>query len=119
MLFSTPKSTTARRVLARAAVAGAIVVMPLTALAIPASADANLGIPGVTDVSDRPNHDRRNRDRPNHDRPNHHRPNHDRDCDDFLFRDWYCDDDNPFDHRYDDPFWRFRHDRPSGLFGSS
>ncbi|WP_225729695.1 MULTISPECIES: hypothetical protein [unclassified Nocardia] len=101
-MFSTTKSSAARRTLARVAVAGALTAIPLTALAIPASADPAL--PGATEV--------------------HH---HWRDCDDFgPFRDWNCDDGlGPFDNdwhwrHHDDPFWQFFHGRPStGSFGSS
>ncbi|PXX64182.1 hypothetical protein DFR70_105367 [Nocardia tenerifensis] len=97
MLFSTTKSTTSRRALARVAVAGAIVAVPLTALAIPASADASVAVPGVTEVR--------------------HHPHHNRDCDFGPFENWRCNN-GPFGHDQD-LFWQFRHNRPHGLFGSS
>ncbi|MFB8274237.1 hypothetical protein [Nocardia colli] len=101
MLFSTTKSTNSRRMLARVAVAGAIVAVPLTALAIPASADAQIGVPGVTEVR-------------------HHHPRHDPNCDFGPFKDWRCNN-GPFSDRghEQDPFWQFRQNRPHGLFGSS
>ncbi|MFI9407538.1 MULTISPECIES: hypothetical protein [Nocardia] len=97
-MFSTTKSTTSRRMLARVAVAGAIVAVPLTALAIPASAGPSVGVPGVTDVR---------------------HPHHDRNCDFGPFKNWSCNN-GPFDRgHHDDPFWQFRQNRPHGLFGSS
>ncbi|GAA5084543.1 hypothetical protein [Nocardia iowensis] len=99
-MFSTTKSTSSRRMLARVAVAGAIVAVPLTALAIPASADVNLGVPGVADVR---------------------HPHHDRNCDFGPFKNWSCNN-GPFSdrgHHDHDPFWHFRDNRPRGLFGSS
>ncbi|MEU0875137.1 hypothetical protein [Nocardia brasiliensis] len=100
-MFSTTKSTPSRRLLARAAVAGAIVAVPLTAMAIPASADANIAVPGVTEVRHRPHH------------------NHNHNCDFGPFENWRCNN-GPFDRgRHDDPFWQFRQNRPHGLFGSS
>ncbi|MGX1773201.1 hypothetical protein ACWIGW_13910 [Nocardia brasiliensis] len=98
-MFSTTKSTPSRRLLARAAVAGAIVAVPLTAMAIPASAEANIAVPGVTEVR--------------------HRPHHNHNCDFGPFENWRCNN-GPFDRgRHDDPFWQFRQNRPHGLFGSS
>ncbi|MFC9437207.1 hypothetical protein [Nocardia sp. NPDC057030] len=99
MLFSTTKSTNSRRLLARVAVAGAIVAVPLTALAIPASADARIGVPGVTEAR-------------------HHHPRHDPNCDFGPFKNWRCNN-GPFSDRDQDPFWQFRQNRPHGLFGSS
>lgn len=109
-MFSTPKSSAARRTLARVAVAGALTAIPLTALAIPASAEVNAEAQ-VTEVR------------------------HWRDCDDFgPFRDWNCRDrfdpwrnnDWRDDWRSDrhrprhDPFWQFfRGSVPRGSFGSS
>ncbi|WP_454195985.1 hypothetical protein [Nocardia sp. Marseille-Q1738] len=92
-MFST--TSTARRSLARLVVAGAIAAVPLTALAMPASADP--ATPGVTEV-----------------RHNRHYP--DRHCDFGPFQDWSCNN-NPFFG-----WWGGqgdRHNRPPGLFGSS
>ncbi|MGO4612539.1 hypothetical protein AB4305_02720 [Nocardia sp. 2YAB30] len=94
-MFST--TSAARRTLARVAVAGAIAVVPLTALAIPASADP--GAPGVSEVR-------------------HNRHWHDRDCDFGPFQDWNCNN-GPFPGWGGGLFDQFRQNRPPGLFGSS
>ncbi|MEU7765262.1 hypothetical protein AB0B25_09110 [Nocardia sp. NPDC049190] len=93
-MFSTTSAV--RRTLARVAVAGAIAAVPLTALALPASADP--GAPGVTQVR------------------HHHR--HDRNCDFGPFQNWSCNN-GPFSGWGNGPFDQFRQQRPSGLFGSS
>ncbi|WP_067470990.1 hypothetical protein [Nocardia amamiensis] len=90
-MFST--TSAARRRLARVVVAGAIAAVPLTALAVPASADTS---PGVTEV-----------------RHNRHYP--DRNCDFGPFQNWSCNN-NPFFGWWGGPG---DHGRPPGLFGSS
>ncbi|MEU2030169.1 hypothetical protein [Nocardia amamiensis] len=93
-MFST--TSTARRSLARVVVAGVIAAVPLTALAVPASADPS---PGVTDV-------RKDRGW------------NDRDCDFGPFQEWSCDN-GPFGSGKNIPFGQFRRLVPPGMFGSS
>ncbi|WP_330249494.1 hypothetical protein OG874_24590 [Nocardia sp. NBC_00565] len=84
------------------AVAGAIVAIPLTALAVPASADPVGSGPSVTDVR----HDRWDCDRPDFFDNWSHSPGRWDDCD-------------RWDNRWDDP-WRVpRHLFPRGALGSS
>ncbi|GAA5062478.1 hypothetical protein [Nocardia callitridis] len=107
------KFTTSRRALARVAVAGALVAVPLSALAVPASAETSQS-PSVTEVS---------------------HPRYDRNCGFGPFDNWRCDNGpfdqwnnrGPFDqwnhHRgYDQGvpwWWLFQQNQPRGLFGSS
>ncbi|RJO74988.1 hypothetical protein D5S18_16450 [Nocardia panacis] len=110
-MFSITRSGGLRRTLARVAVAGALVAIPLGALAIPASAEA--AAPTATEIR-----------------------HHWRDCDDFgPFPNWNCNDndrdwrgwqddwrDNDYNWRHrNDPFWGFFHGgfMPRGSFGSS
>ncbi|WP_228002980.1 hypothetical protein [Nocardia australiensis] len=107
-MSSTAKSTTPGRRLARVAVAGAFVAVPLAALAVPASADSAANGPAITEVR-------------------HHPRNHDRNDD------WNCDRRGPQDDwnhsdgrwddcdrgRWHDPRGFPRHLLPHGLFGSS
>ena len=90
-----------RRTVARVAAAGAIVAIPLIALAVPASAEPNAG-PSVTEVR----HHRYDCDRPGPWEDWDHSPGRWDDCD-------HRND------RWDDP-WRFpQHLFPRGSFGSS
>ncbi|MEU5763694.1 hypothetical protein [Nocardia sp. NPDC047648] len=94
-MFSATTSTAARRILARALVAGTIAAVPLTISTIPASA-APATPPAVgTEIG----HDRWD------DRP------------DFQGKDWPGDHDRG---RGNDPLWRLFHSFiPHGVFGSS
>lgn len=102
-VYSTTRSETRRRLVARVAAAGALAVIPLAAVAVPASAQPE--VPGVTEVR----HDHRDRF----------------DCDEPGFwDDWNHSpgrwDDCRKNRHWDDPLWRFWHDnKPRGLFGSS
>ncbi|SUA78976.1 Uncharacterised protein [Nocardia otitidiscaviarum] len=118
-------SDSARRKLARLAVAGAITAIPLTALAVPAAAEVTLE-PEVTEVS-RPHWQDRNPWDPRYpwenrnpwDNPHDHGRWHDHD----RWRDhdrWDRDCDHNDWNRGHDPFRNpFRHALPRGVFGSS
>ncbi|WP_330229267.1 hypothetical protein OHA40_24725 [Nocardia sp. NBC_00508] len=88
-------TSAARRKLARVAVAGAIAAIPLTALAMPAS--ANPSAPAATEVRYDPWYDR---------------------CAFGPFQNWSCNN-NPLFGWWGGPADRYRQDRPPGLFGSS
>jgi hypothetical protein len=116
MVFSTTKSTTPRRRLARIAVAGAFVAVPLTALAVPAMADPSADGPAITQVRHDSRDDRGDCDRPGFQDDWNHSPGRRDDCDRDRRDDRGRSDDRG---RGDDP-WRFpRHLLPHGLFGSS
>ncbi|MBL1080017.1 hypothetical protein JK358_37040 [Nocardia sp. 2] len=101
------KNTSARRLFARVALTGALVVTPLAAVAATASADPGTG-PAITDVR--------------------HPHGNDRDCDNWKDRDrwdhrndrWWdddCDRRNDRHHDRDNDGWR--NSLPRGWFGSS
>ncbi|MFC9894458.1 hypothetical protein ACFVMC_12245 [Nocardia sp. NPDC127579] len=106
MTLHTTRKSSARRILARVAVAGALTAIPLTALAVPATATPD--VPGVTDV--RHGHDRCDRN-----------PWDDGFWDNDPWDDWHDRDRCDRRRKPHDPFDGFwHHPRPHGLFfGSS
>lgn len=102
-LFSATTSTTPRRILARAVVAGVIAAAPLTVSSIPASAESATSVAVGTEIG----HGHIGQDRPGF-RGNDHGNN--------RGNDWWGDRDRG---RGNDPLWRlFRGLIPGGMFGS-